>query len=156
MNMEIQEKRAIYRHKVELPIKYRLKGDGKKEKSSDHIAIRRSITKDVTPEGLLLLSTEKFEPQTVLVLNIPTPGKEFLIDGRVVHVVQDPESGQYRTGIHFLNPDDAFKVKMAEQLLQILAFQKSLSLKESRQVSEEEAAQRWIVEHSESFAGFYQ
>jgi len=45
---------------------------------------------------------------------------------------------------------------MAEQLLQILAFQKSLSLKESRQVSEEEAAQRWIVEHSESFAGFYQ
>ena len=77
------------------------------------------------------------------------------MEGRVVHTSRDPESGMYRTGIYFSRLDQVFKVKMAEQVHLIHQYRSTLSQEEGRVVSEQEAAERWIEEHSHDFAKFY-
>lgn len=77
------------------------------------------------------------------------------MEGRVVHASRDAETGLFRTGVNFPQPDGVFKIKMAEQVYQIDQFRKILSEKEGRVVSEEEAAHRWIAQHSSDFAEFY-
>ncbi len=112
-------------------------------------------TKDISEAGLLFLSSQFFNVGTLLELKIPLGGRVFLLEGRVVHTNQDLESQLFRTGIQLLNPDSVFKVKMAEQVHQIDEYRKELSTREGRTVSSEEAAHRWIEEHSKRFAEFY-
>ena len=73
----------------------------------------------------------------------------------MVHTSHDPNSRFFRIGVRFLNSEGLFKIKMAEQIYQIEQYQKMLSLREKREVPTEEAAERWISEHSKEFAKFY-
>ena len=91
----------------------------------------------------------------VLELTLPVKEATFTMQGRVVHASRDSETGLFRTGISFPQPDSVFKIKMAEQVYQIDQYRKTLSGKEGRAVSEEEAAHRWIAERSSDFAEFY-
>lgn len=150
------EKRAVTRYQFKLPMRYRamtMVDGGKKMPVSP---FRRGSTQDVSHEGLLFFAVEKFEVGTIIELEVPTRGKHFYLDSRVAHVMLDPVSGLFRTGIQFLSPNSIFKVKMAEQLVQILEFQKELSEIEHRVITEHEAAERWIEKHSQQFSSFYQ
>ncbi len=151
-----KEKRTVKRYGFKLPIRYRamtLAEDGKKMPASP---FRRGATQDVSHEGLLFLAVEKFPAGTAIELQVPTRGKFFYLDGRVTHVALDTQSGLFRTGIQFLNSQNIFKMKMAEQLMQIADYKKELSESENRSVTEQEAAERWIEKHSEHFSSFYQ
>lgn len=150
------EKRTVTRYGFKLPIRYRAMVTVEGGKKMPASPFRRGVTCDISHEGLLFLSVEKFYPETVIELQVPTRGKYFYLDGRVAHVTLDANSGLFRTGLEFLNPDSFFKVKMAEQLRQIIDFQKELSELEHRFVSQHEAAERWIEKHSEQFSTFYQ
>ena len=150
-----QERRSSVRHAIELPIRYRVLTASKQISGSLSQPTRLPKTKNISDSGLLFLSSEYFKVGTLLELSLPVKEKVLTIEGRVVHASQDSESGFFRTGISFSKPDSVFKVKMAEQVYQIDQYRKFLSKEEGRAVSEEEAAHRWIEEHSGDFAEFY-
>ena len=61
------------------------------------------------------------------------------------------KSNQYRTGIMFLNSPDAFKAKLAEEVLHIIEYQKSVSRELGYELSEEAAARKWISRYAGKF-----
>lgn len=141
-----KEKRAFIRHVIELPIKYRVLPESKEH---------RSETQNFSDGGLLFLASERFAVGTLLELTVPTKDKVFTVEGHVVHVAEDERGGFFRMGVHFLHPKSLFLVKMAEQIHQIDLYRKTLSKKEGHEISEEEAAHRWIEQHSKAFSKFY-
>ena len=149
-----QERRSAIRHAVELPIRYRVLSEPGPS-GTNHSPVRPLKTKNVSDSGLLFLSTECFKIGSLLELSLPVKEKILTIEGRVVHASQDQESDLFRTGIHFPKVDSVFKIKMAEQVYQIDQYRKLLSKQEGRVVLEEEAAHRWIEQHSGDFAEFY-
>lgn len=145
-----RERRSSDRHVIELPIKYRVI-DGSKKKPP---AIQLCRAKNIGDGGLLFLSSESFELGTLLELTFPVKDQIFMMKGRVVHVSQ-AEPACFKIGIQFPKADHVFKLKMAEQLRQIVQYQQMLSKQEGRIVSEEEAARKWIEVNSGIFAEFY-
>lgn len=141
-----REKRTTQRHIIELPIKYRILNNGDEHKAE---------TRNFSDSGLLFLTTEYFEQGTLLALTLQAKDKVFTVKGRVVYSIREIDGGIFRTGVQFLHPESLFLVKMAEQLHQIDQYRKTLSKKEGHQVSEEEAAERWIHDHSKEFSEFY-
>ena len=150
-----QERRSNVRHAVELPIRYRILTEAKPLIKTSPSAVPSNKTRNISDTGLLFLSSERFRVGVLLELTLPVKDKLFTIEGRVVHASQDSDSGLFRTGIHFPKLDSVFKVKMAEQVHQIEQYRKTLSQEEGRVVLEEEAAHRWIDEHSDRFAKFF-
>ena len=153
--MKWREKRTAVRHAAELPVRYRVLGSEKRSAGSLSLTVSSERTKDISDGGLLFLSSQLFKVGTFLELKIPMGDRIFTLEGRVVHSHPDLESQLFRTGIQFSNSDGVFKIKMAEQIHQIDEYRKRLSIREGRSISSEEAAQRWIEEHSERFAEFY-
>ena len=153
--MKWREKRTAVRHVVELPIRYRIFEDRKRSDVSLSLPFSVERTKDLSEGGLLFLSSQAFKVDTSLELKIPLGDRIFILERRVVHSNPDFESQFIRIGIQFLNSDSIFKVKMAEQIHQIDEYRRKLSTDEGRAISSEEAAQRWIEEHSQRFAEFY-
>ena len=153
--MTWQERRSSIRRAVELPVKYRVVVERKVKDKEPAQATVPYKTKNVSENGLLFLSSEQFKLGTLLELTLPVKDKIFTIQGRVVHASRDSDSRLYRTGIYFPSADSIFKVKMAEQLHQIDEYRKQISREEGRPITEEEAAHRWIDEHSKDFAEFY-
>ena len=150
-----QERRASVRHPIQLPIRYRVLSERKQKDSRTPLSSHLLKTKDISDDGLLFLSAERFEEGSLLELTLPIRDKIFTLTGHVVYTSRDSESGLFRTGIHFSDTQSIFKVKMAEQLHQIDEYRKMLSSREGRAVSEEEAAQKWIDKNSDHFAEFY-
>ncbi|OGW85380.1 MAG: hypothetical protein A3C35_00885 [Omnitrophica bacterium RIFCSPHIGHO2_02_FULL_46_11] len=149
-----QEKRTIPRHAIELPVKYRVLSKSKEEKSRP-LEDQVYKTKNISESGILFLSSEYFKIGTLLELTLPLRDKVFTMEGRVVHSSQDSATRLFRTGIYFPSASSVFKVKLIDQIHQIDEYRRSISIKESRPISEEEAAHLWIKEHSVEFAEFY-
>ena len=141
-----REKRVNQRHVIELPIKYRVL-----DERSEH----RAETRNFSETGLLFLTPEHFESGALLAFTLQAKDKIFTVKGRVVYSTRDEEASVFRTGVQFLHPESLFLVKMAEQLHQIDQYRRTLSRKEGHPISEEEAAERWIHDHSKEFSEFY-
>ena len=150
-----QERRSNVRHAVEIPVRFRILSELKQPSKPDPALLQSQRTKNISESGLLFLSKERFKSGTLLELTLPIHGTTFTIVGKVVHSSRDSESGLFRSGINFSKSDSVFKIKMAEQVYQIDQYRKSLSAKEGRVISQEEAAERWITVHSNEFANFY-
>lgn len=152
--MRWQEKRSSVRYTIELPIRYRLLNESKQTPKTQRY-LPYPKTKNISDAGLLFLSSQYFKIGSLLELTFPVKDRVFTMEGCVVHASRDAESGLYRTGIYFPNPDHVFKVKLADQFRQIEQYRKTLTEEKGRIVSEEEAAQEWIEKHSSEFAEFY-
>jgi hypothetical protein len=153
-----KEKRSSARHVIELPIRYRelkVKQQIKKGKPSADVSAQKGETKNLSERGLLFVSFLPFAKGTTLELTLPMKDKVFTVRGIVVHATDDTDTGFFKIGVQFSNATQVFKVKMAEQLYQIEQYRKSLSKKRGRPVSEEEAARKWIQDHSTEFSEFY-
>lgn len=151
----MEEKRLSARHFIELPIHYRQISSKHGSGSAPVSVLERSRTKNFSDGGLLFLTPKAYPPGTEFELSFPVQGKVFTMTASVVHSSRDSDSGFYETGVHFSNPSDLFKIRMAEQLCHIDQFRKELSKAEGHPVSEEEAARKWIQEHSAEFAEFF-
>ena len=115
----------------------------------------QSQTKDFSESGLLFLTHECFKKGAFLELTFCLRDKVFKAKGCVVRSESDQESKMYRTAVSFLAPDSLFKVKIAEQIYLIEQYRQSLSEKEERLVTEQEAAEKWIRKNSTEFSKFY-
>ncbi|OGX06158.1 MAG: hypothetical protein A3G87_02135 [Omnitrophica bacterium RIFCSPLOWO2_12_FULL_50_11] len=151
----MKERRFSARHFIELPIHYRKILPEKGAEGVSTSVQERSRTKNLSDGGLLFLAPKSYRPGTQFELSFPVKGKVFSLKASVVHSLLDPATGFYETGMCFSNPSELFKIRMAEQLYQIDKFRKKLSEVKGYAVSEEEAAKRWIEEHSAEFAEFY-
>ncbi len=149
------EKRVAERHLVPLPIKYRWLDNAQYASREELSQFRHTKAKDISSEGLLFLAKEPYEIGALLDLSVPAQRNTYHMKARVVHSEPDDASELFRIGVQFLNQSDLFKLKMAEQLYEIVQFQRQLSLTENRDVSCEEAAERWIRDHSDAFSEFY-
>ena len=61
------------------------------------------------------------------------------------------EGGQYAVGVQFLDSEEAFRVRMVEQVCHIESYRRDIAEREGRQLTAEEAALEWIGRYASSF-----
>ena len=142
MPTQVKERRQYFRHPISVPIQLRLS-------VSDRSFVSNSS--DISLGGLNFSWSKKLSKGTMLDIKIPVKEKSFDVRAKVVYSKEDRKTARYHTGVSFTDFPSAFKAKLAEEVLQILEFRKSLSRELGHEISEEEAARKWISEFAESF-----
>lgn len=147
----VEERRRFIRHPLCFPLAYKVldKGarDGKKE--------ARSNTINVSMGGLLFAAKRPVETGSIIVVKMPFENKVFNIRARVVRCDKNPETKLNNIGVRFYRTNDAFKVKLIEQIYLISEYRDLKSMQLGRQVSLEEASREWIKRYSERFKRMY-
>ena len=87
-------------------------------------------------------------------ITIPVKEKFFDVKAKVIYSKEDKKTARFRTGVSFIDFPSAFKAKLAEEVLQILEFRKSLSRELGHEITEEEAAKKWVSEFAGRFPSF--
>ncbi len=97
-----------------------------------------------------LVWPDALQKSASLNIDIPVKDKLFHLTGLVVHCRPHLPSG-YVVGIRFTDYPSAFKARLAEELLQIMEYRTQLSHDLGRELTEEEAADRWVSLHAMDF-----
>ena len=145
MSLLGKERRKYYRHPIQVPIKLSPTEGG-----------AGTVTEscDLSLGGLNFIWPKKLTRGAVLDITIPVKEKLFQLRGKVMFSREDRKTARYSTGISFVDFPSAFKARLAEEVLQILEYRKSLSRESGEDVSEEEAASRWVRERASRFPAF--
>ena len=138
-----QEKRKFFRHPIHWPIELEL---------VDRIPSFTSSSHDISLGGLCFYWRNRLPKGKSISLIIPVREASFEVKAKVVYSKEDRKTGAYRTGVSFHDPSSALRAKLAEEALKILEYRKTLSKESGREVSEEEAAEKWIKEYADHFA----
>ena len=137
-----RERRHFMRHPIHVPIAVHVSHAG-----DPH----RSEAMDLSQGGLSFLWKRKLPNGRDLNIDIPVKEKHFKIKARVVYCAADKKTGFFRTGVSFLDVTSAFRAKLAEEALEIMAYRKKISRETGHPVSEEKAAEEWIKKYAEFF-----
>ena len=146
MLLQGKERRKYYRHPISSPIKLRA--------ASNKQEAIRTETSEISLGGLSFVWSNRLERGALVDLSIPIKNKLFEIRGRVTYSVEDGPSGKFRTGILFMDSPSAFRAKLAEEALEILRYRREILTESGEDVSEEEAARRWIQKFAKDFPDF--
>ena len=109
---------------------------------------------NVSVGGLSFDSNQKFNKDTIVRLKIPNVKPVFKVNAVVRwcrEQANKQDSPSYELGVEFLDTDDAFKVRMVEQVCHIGEYRKRLQEREGKRVSWNRASEEWISEHAGSF-----
>lgn len=99
--------------------------------------------------GLSFCSDRALTPGQTLRLSIDIEEPPFEIDGQVVWChVQDEH---YLIGVCFHSDQDAFSVRMVEQLCRIEEYREKVQRTEGRTLNRDQAAREWIERHAAEF-----
>jgi len=139
-----QDRRRFYRHPIAVPLKI--------NRTAVAVDPLESHSSDLSLGGLSFFWDDPLPKGEQVEIRIPAKDKEFEILAEVVYSEKQERSGHFRTGVTFLDPPSAFKAKLAEEVLEIMEFQKIISKKLGVEISEEECARQWIQEQAERFA----
>lgn len=91
----------------------------------------------------------KFRVGAVVELYVPQLDSSIRLHG---YVIWFHKAGQgYLIGISFKGENEAFRMRMIEQLCHIEAYRKDVAAKQGRILTREEAAAEWIARYSEDF-----
>jgi len=142
MSESVKEKRRFFRHPIHVPIRLRV---------AETDAYHPSHSADISLGGLNFSWTKKLSRGTLLDITIPVREKLFDIRARVVYSKEDRRSAHFRTGVTFVDYPSAFKARLAEEVLQILEYRKSMSRELGHDITEEEAAKKWVSEFADRF-----
>ena len=137
-----KERRKFFRHPIQVPIRLRV---------ADRRESFESESCDLSLGGLNFEWPRKFPKGTLLDITIPVKEKFFQLRGKVVFCKEDRRSARYHTGVSFTDFPSAFKARLAEEVLQILEYRKTISQELGHEVSEEEAASKWVRNFASSF-----
>ena len=137
-----KERRQYFRHPISVPLELRV---------ADQPRSFASRSSDISLGGLNFSWSKKLRKGAVLDIKIPVKEKSFDVTAKVVFSKEDKKTARYHTGVSFTDFPSAFKAKLAEEVLQILEFRKSLTRELGREISEEEAARQWISEFAARF-----
>lgn len=145
MLLKDKERRKYYRHPISAPIK--LRGTSQEQDI-------QTETSEVSLGGLSFLWRNKLSRGSFVDLSIPIKDKLFEIKGRVTYSIGDEKSGKFRTGVLFIDSPSAFRAKLAEEALEIIRYRKEMSRELGKEMTEEEAAKRWIQNFAKNFPDF--
>ena len=141
MDQAPKEKRHFFRHSFLMPLTLDVTGQ--------KIPTRLS---NISQGGVCFLWPDHLSKGALIKLQIPVKEKLFGIKGKVAYS-REVNEHQYETGVAFLDSPNAFKARLAEEILQIVKYRKSESEKLGYELSEEEAAEKWIGEYAARFNG---
>ena len=131
------EKRRFPRHPVSSPVRY----NQIKSKS-----FSGSITVDISEGGICFLAGLFMPRGSLIRFTIPVADQVFDVQGKTTYSTFVDNISFYRTGIEFQNAPDFFRIKLNEQIDQIKHYHQKLSQKLGSEVSEKEAAHKWVEE----------
>jgi len=137
-----KERRKFFRHPIQVPL--RLKPAQKNFGGA-------SKSEDLSLGGLNFIWPKKLSRGALLDITIPVKEKLFELRAKVAYSREDRKSARYHTGVTFIDFPSAFKARLAEEVLEIMEFQKSISRKLGHEISEEEAASQWVRDHATHF-----
>jgi len=147
----VEEKRRFIRHPLCFPLSYKVVDKGTRGSKKEE----RSNTLNVSMGGLLFAAKRSVEAGSTIIVKMPFENKVFNIRAKVVHCDKSPETKLNNIGVRFYRANDAFKVKLVEQIYLISEYRDLKSMQLGRQVSLEEASREWIKRYSERFKRMY-
>ena len=147
----VEEKRRFIRHPLCFPLSYKVVDQG--AKGDDKGA--RTNTINISMGGLLFAAKRPVDPGSTIIVKMPFENKIFNIRAKVVRCDKNPETNLNHIGVRFYRTNDAFKVKLIEQIYLISEYRDLKSMQLGRQVSLEEASREWIKRYSERFKRMY-
>lgn len=138
--MHERPEREFIRHTIDVPLEVRtLEGGGRRSQRGYN----------VSSGGLAFESVECIDPGTAVELRIPTVVPVFEAKARVVWC--RPEADHFLVGVRFLDPADAFRSRMVQQVCAIEHYRKEIRRTEGRALSTREAAAEWIERYAGRF-----
>ncbi len=99
--------------------------------------------------GLAFRSQTAFRPAHVVKVRIPFVRPAFETTARVAWC--RASDGEYELGLAFIDPDDAFRARMVEQVCHIEHYRKQVRDAEGRELTTEEAALEWVARNAPQF-----
>lgn len=99
--------------------------------------------------GLAFRVRSAFRPADVVRVRIPWVHPPFETTARVAWC--RPRDGEYELGLSFIDPDDAFRARMVEQICHIEHYRRQVHETEGRSLTTEEAAREWIERNAAQF-----
>lgn len=136
--------RRFIRHPSRMPIRFDLHGDA---------VPRAEYLRNVSEGGLCFASAIALDPGLSICLTIPVFGEQYRVEGRVAWC--RPASAQFEIGVSFFSAQDAFCVRMVEQLCYIEDYRQQVAREEGRRLSSEQAALEWIERFADQFPGLH-
>ena len=147
----VSERRRFIRHPLCFPLSYKVVEkacpDGTKEGVSKTI--------NVSMGGLLFAAKRLVEMGSTIVVKMPFETKVFNVKAKVVHCKKSPETNLYNIGVKFYRLNDAFKVKLVEQIYLISEYRDLISMQRGKEISLEQASKEWIKRYSDRFSKLY-
>jgi hypothetical protein len=132
--------RQFIRHPADIPIEV---------SAGDQLAHATRHTYNVSLGGLAFQSDYELGPGIVVEVRIPFVRPAFETKARVVWC--GAREGGFELGVEFLNPEDAFRARMVEQVCYIENYKREVYQTEGRLLTAEEAAMEWIGKYASRF-----
>ena len=126
--MPIIEFRHFIRHPLCLPLSYKVFNQGLKRPGKKTIL----VTVNVSGEGLLFPSKHSIKPGVRILIKMPFEDKLFNIRAKVVRSVHNPLTKFYDIAVSFPKTQEAFKVKMVEQIYLIAEYRDLRNLRKGQ------------------------
>jgi len=147
----VEEKRRFIRHPLCFPLSYKIV-----DKDADSGGKEaRSSTLNISMGGLLFAAKRPVDAGSTIIVKMPFENKVFNIRAKVVHCDKNPETKLNNIGVRFYRTNDAFKVKLIEQIYLISEYRDLRSMQTGKEISLEEASREWIKRYSERFKRMY-
>ena len=139
--MSVNPMRNFIRHPVSIPIEI--------DSGAIH-GLSDEVLNDISYGGLKFFSHYKVPLKSVIHMRIPLDGKDTSISGRVVWC--KPVAGkQFEIGVEFMGRDDAFRIRMVEQVCHIYQYMKDVAQNEHRKLNFKQASMEWIEKFAHEF-----
>ncbi len=84
-----------------------------------------------------------------MLIRIPCGDPPFEAEAKVVWC--RGRANCFEVGIEMLNPEDAFRARMVEQICRIKEYQEYVQRHEGRNLTQQEAAWEWIAKYAKDF-----
>jgi PilZ domain-containing protein len=133
--------RQFIRHPSDVPIQIRRDPDG------GYVA---QHTQNVGYGGLSFTSDTELEPESFISFRIPYLRPAFEVAAARVAWCRR-EGDQYMVGVQFPDSEEAFRVRMVEQICHIESYRREVEQREGRKLTAQEAAAEWISRYASSF-----
>lgn len=132
--------RQYIRHPTDIPLHYHVAEESENE--APH-------PRDISAGGISFSTDHKLNAGQKLDIQIEVNGQPFSIEGKVVWC--HPQNDHYLVGVCFQTPEEAFAVRMVEQVCHIEQYREAVMRQEHRDLTTEEAAREWIKRHARDF-----
>jgi Tfp pilus assembly protein PilZ len=135
--------RQYIRHPAHIPIQII---------GSDSLAssFRHVVTHNISHGGLACESEKSFLPGDFVEIIIPVTSPPFSSIGHVIWCESLPNA-HYLIGIGFDDFDEAYSVRMIEQVCHIEEYRKEMSQRSGQEMPAEQAASEWIAKFAKDF-----